>query len=89
MRTCEDGCNGCEECTDYEDDDVWCERCNNDGRDPWNDYLLPCPACQGEQIAAGFLAQIEACKRDVAAWPDWMKQTATVPPWMASHATDL
>ena len=53
------------------------------------DYLLPCPACQGEQIAAGFLAQIEACKRDVAAWPDWMKQTATVPPWMASHATDL
>ena len=26
-----------------------CERCHGDGRDPWNDYLLPCPLCQGEQ----------------------------------------
>jgi DnaJ-class molecular chaperone len=47
-RTCEQGCNGCEDCTDY-DDDTECERCRGDGRDPWNDYLLPCPACQGEQ----------------------------------------
>ena len=34
-------------------DDEWdepvCERCNDDGMDPQNDYLLPCPACQGEQ----------------------------------------
>lgn len=26
-----------------------CDRCHGDGRDPWNDYLLPCPECQGEQ----------------------------------------
>ena len=24
-------------------------RCHGDGRDPRNDYLLPCPLCQGEQ----------------------------------------
>lgn len=30
-------------------DEVVCERCNDDGMDPQNDYLLPCPACQGEQ----------------------------------------
>lgn len=30
-------------------DDMVCDRCNNDGLDPWTDYLLPCPACQGEQ----------------------------------------
>ena len=46
---CAQGCNGCDDRTDYEDDDAWCDRCNNDGRDPWTDYLLPCPACQGEQ----------------------------------------
>mgnify|MGYP000243973160 CR=1 FL=1 len=43
------GEQGCDDCTDYEDDADWCDRCNGDGRDPWNDYLLPCPACQGEQ----------------------------------------
>jgi len=47
-RTCEQGCNGCDECTDY-DDESKCERCHGDGMDPWNDYLLPCPLCQGEQ----------------------------------------
>ena len=26
-----------------------CTRCHGDGMDPWNDYLLPCPECQGEQ----------------------------------------
>jgi len=31
------------------DDGDWCDRCNGDGRDPMTDYLLPCPACQGEQ----------------------------------------
>jgi len=47
---CEQGCNGCDECTDYEDDDgAECARCHGDGRDPWNDYGLPCPLCQGEQ----------------------------------------
>lgn len=31
------------------DDEPECPRCHGDGRDPWNDYLLPCPLCQGEQ----------------------------------------
>jgi hypothetical protein len=30
-------------------DEPECERCHGDGIDPWNDYLLPCPLCQGEQ----------------------------------------
>jgi hypothetical protein len=34
---------------DYDDDEPECDRCHGDGRDPWNDYLLPCPLCQGEQ----------------------------------------
>lgn len=41
---------------DYEPgDDDWlepdfvCDRCHGDGMDPWCDYMLPCPACQGEQ----------------------------------------
>ena len=41
-----------EESDDWFDDwfeDFVCDRCNNDGMDPWCDYLLPCPACQGEQ----------------------------------------
>lgn len=41
-----------------------------------------------DEKRAAFLAQIEACKRDMAALPDWMKQTAAAPAWMASHATD-
>lgn len=49
QRTCEQGCNGCEECTDYGDDLMECERCHGDGMDPWADYMLPCPVCQGEQ----------------------------------------
>ena len=32
-----------------EDGEPECERCRGDGMDPWCDYLLPCPACQGEQ----------------------------------------
>jgi hypothetical protein len=32
-----------------DDDDNWCDRCDGDGMDPMTDYLLPCPACQGEQ----------------------------------------
>lgn len=32
-----------------EDDGAWCDRCQGDGMDPQCDYLLPCPACQGEQ----------------------------------------
>ena len=24
-----------------------CARCHGDGRDPWSDYLLPCPVCVG------------------------------------------
>lgn len=40
---------------DYFDDrdedfnELVCERCHGDTRDPWCDYLLPCPLCQGEQ----------------------------------------
>lgn len=26
-----------------------CDRCRGDGMDPWTDYLMPCPDCQGEQ----------------------------------------
>lgn len=33
----------------YEDFEPECPRCRGDGRDPWCDYLLPCPECQGEQ----------------------------------------
>jgi hypothetical protein len=36
-RPCELGCNGCDYCTDYEDDD-----------DPWNDGITPCEHCDGE-----------------------------------------
>ena len=46
-RTCDEGCNGCDDCTDYEDDIIVCERCNGDGTDPMCDNLLPCPLCQG------------------------------------------
>lgn len=31
---------------------------------------------------AGFLAQIEACRREVAQWPDWMRATSSAPKWM-------
>jgi hypothetical protein len=49
-RTCAQGCNGCDECTDYDEYEDWeCDRCHGDGADPWTDYLMPCPACQGEQ----------------------------------------
>lgn len=45
--TCQD------ERDDDDDRDEWpdpvCERCRGDGMDPWIDYLLPCPDCQGEQ----------------------------------------
>ena len=30
-------------------DEPTCERCHGDGMDPWVDYLMPCPLCQGEQ----------------------------------------
>ena len=51
-RTCEQGCNGCDECTDYDDsyDEPECQRCHGDGMDPWNDYLLPCPLCLGDKL---------------------------------------
>jgi len=43
------------ESDDYEieDGDDWeaeCRNCRGDGRDPYTDYLLPCPVCQGEQM---------------------------------------
>lgn len=33
----------------YEDDAQECPRCHGDGMDPWSDYLLPCPLCNGEE----------------------------------------
>lgn len=33
-----------------DDDGEQCERCGGDGRDPYTDYLLPCPDCMGDQI---------------------------------------
>ena len=33
---------------DYEPEPE-CNHCHGDGRDPYTDYLLPCPVCQGEQ----------------------------------------
>ena len=32
---------------DEPDDEPECDRCRGDGRDPWTDYLLPCPFCLG------------------------------------------
>lgn len=37
---------------------------------------------------AGFLEQIEASRREVASWPEWMVQERAAPAWMANHATD-
>lgn len=34
---------------DEQPDEPECERCHGDGMDPWCDYLMPCPCCQGEQ----------------------------------------
>lgn len=31
---------------------------------------------------AGFLAQIEACRHEVAQWPAWMRATTSAPNWM-------
>ena len=31
---------------------------------------------------AGLLEQIEACRREVASWPKWMRQQRTAPAWM-------
>jgi hypothetical protein len=46
-RTCEQGCNGCDDCTDYDDGDYVCPCCDGDGRDPMTDYVLECPLCGG------------------------------------------
>jgi DnaJ-class molecular chaperone len=27
-----------------------CQRCHGDGMDPWNDYMLPCPLCDGGDL---------------------------------------
>ena len=35
-----------------------------------------------EPERAGFLAQIEACRREVAQWPEWMRQELAAPAWM-------
>ena len=38
-----------DDCEDYEQGQA-CEHCGGDGRDPWSDYLLECPACLGEGV---------------------------------------
>lgn len=43
-----------DKCTDYLDDDSpdpserGCTYRSGTGGDPWNDYILPCPHCDGE-----------------------------------------
>lgn len=32
------------------DEDRTCEYCSGDGGDPWNDYIMECPACLGEGV---------------------------------------
>jgi DnaJ-class molecular chaperone len=32
-----------------QEDEEICQHCKGDGRDPYTDYLMPCPVCQGEQ----------------------------------------
>lgn len=31
-------------------DESPCQRCHGDGRDPWTDYLMPCPLCEGDDL---------------------------------------
>lgn len=52
-RTCAQGCNGCDDCTDYWDDDgperdLTCTHCSGTGGDLWNDGITPCEHCDGE-----------------------------------------
>ncbi len=32
---------------EYDEEEPVCDRCGGDGMDPWNDYLLECPECNG------------------------------------------
>ena len=43
---------------------------------------VDCDVGRLEPERAGFLEQIEACRRDVAQWPEWMRATRTAPKWM-------
>ena len=27
-----------------------CQQCHGDGMDPWSDYMLPCPLCEGDDL---------------------------------------
>lgn len=47
------------------------------------------PEDHARLIRPGFLDQIDAARAEVAQWPEWMKQEASAPGWMGSHATDL
>ena len=35
-----------------------------------------------EPERAGLMKQIEACRREVAGWPAWMRATSGAPAWM-------
>lgn len=43
---------------------------------------LPHDSEAQRQKRAALLAQIEACRRAVASWPEWMRQTSSAPKWM-------
>lgn len=43
---------------------------------------LDCGVGRLEPERASFLAQIEACRREVAQWPAWMRQERDAPAWM-------
>lgn len=44
-QSCEPGCTD----DDGQDPaDMACPECAGTGGDPWNDYILPCPRCDGE-----------------------------------------
>ena len=44
----DNGCAGCDDCVDDQDDEALCPECKGDGGDKWNDYCLPCPTCGGD-----------------------------------------
>ena len=39
---------------------------------PWQ------PERERDSVGTGLLAQIAACKREVASWPDWMRTMAVL-----------
>jgi hypothetical protein len=65
-------CAACRHVFDVEDhadeDDDTCPECDGDGdgRDKWNDYLLPCPACSSDVGVTACDASVDIDTRDGA-----------------------